>query len=181
MVCSDPCYIWTYIKILCNSCDRGWGFAYVMILELWFMSNLFLWCTIQFYTKHIYIYMNQYECAYINHSFYLWYNVWSPMVQYEPLIIKIYKCIENVKTRWDNKKNFSLSLSYILYICVYIVIWDWIGQNKICVYIVYCTIVSCITTFHTHVTYIFLYRCSHYMEIKIFSMNAQIIFYYNPL
>ncbi len=26
------------------------------------------------------------------------------MVQYEPLVIKIYKCIENVKTRWDNKK-----------------------------------------------------------------------------
>ncbi len=26
------------------------------------------------------------------------------MVQYEPMLIKIYKCIENVKTRWDNKK-----------------------------------------------------------------------------
>ncbi len=38
--------------------------------------------------------------------FYLWYNVWSPMVQYEPLVIKIYKCIENVKTRWDNNKNY---------------------------------------------------------------------------
>ncbi len=24
------------------------------------------------------------------------------MVQYEPLVITIYKCIENVKTRWDN-------------------------------------------------------------------------------
>ncbi len=28
------------------------------------------------------------------------------MVQYEPLVIKIYKCIENVKTRWDNNKTY---------------------------------------------------------------------------
>ncbi len=42
-------------SILYNSCDRGWGFAYVIILELWFMSNIFLWCAIQFYTKHIHI------------------------------------------------------------------------------------------------------------------------------
>ncbi len=33
--------------------------------------------------------------------------LWSPMVQYEPLVIKIYKCNENVKTRRDNKKHLS--------------------------------------------------------------------------
>ncbi len=29
------------------------------------------------------------------------------MVQYEPLVIQIYKCIEHVKTRWDNKKTYN--------------------------------------------------------------------------
>ncbi len=41
------------------------------------------------------------------------------MVQYEPLVIKIYKCIENVKTRWDNKKMIIVIVIVIVICCLH--------------------------------------------------------------
>ncbi len=38
------------------------------------------------------------------------------MVQYEPLVIKIYKCIENVKIRWDN--NFFIIVIVIVIVLI---------------------------------------------------------------
>ncbi len=41
------------------------------------------------------------------------------MDQYEPLVIKIYKCIENVKTRSDNNNKKQFIIVIVIVILMY--------------------------------------------------------------
>ncbi len=84
---------------------RNTGVLHVEI-QVYYMCGRYM-CDTPVYHMHFYTCVG-YTCVlHVKHVYYMCFtHVWSPMVQYEPLVIKIYKCNENVKTRSDNKKTY---------------------------------------------------------------------------